>query len=65
MNGNWLLCDFHIHTDFSDGALPLREVIDLYGGKGFDVIGVSDHIAECGDYVESIEDRGFIGSAES
>jgi len=48
MNGNWLLCDFHIHTDFSDGVLPLREVVDLYGSKGFDVIGVSDHILDTG-----------------
>jgi hypothetical protein len=46
MNGNWLLCDFHIHTTFSDGELPLAEVIDLYGRKAFDVIGISDHILD-------------------
>jgi hypothetical protein len=44
MVGDWLLCDFHIHTALSDGALPLPEVIDLYGRAGFDVINISDHI---------------------
>lgn len=46
MNGNWLLCDFHIHTTFSDGMLPLTEVTDLYGRQGFDVIGISDHLLD-------------------
>jgi predicted metal-dependent phosphoesterase TrpH len=44
MFGDWLLCDFHIHTRFSDGELTLKEVIDLYGQKEFDVIAVTDHI---------------------
>ena len=38
--GKWLLCDFHIHTDLSDGSLPLREVVNLYGEQGFDVIAI-------------------------
>jgi predicted metal-dependent phosphoesterase TrpH len=46
MFGDWLLCDFHIHTAFSDGALSLREVVDLYGSHGFDVVGISDHILD-------------------
>jgi predicted metal-dependent phosphoesterase TrpH len=41
----FLLCDFHVHTTWSDGQLPLREVIDLYGRTGrFDVIAITDHI---------------------
>jgi hypothetical protein len=41
----FLLCDFHVHTRWSDGRLTLREVVDLYGQTGkFDVIAITDHI---------------------
>ena len=41
----FLLCDFHVHTRWSDGALSVREVVDLYGSTGkFDVIAITDHI---------------------
>lgn len=41
----FLLCDFHVHTRWSDGQLTIREVIDLYGRTGrFDVIAITDHI---------------------
>ena len=41
----FLLCDFHVHTRWSDGRLSLRETIDLYGRTGkFDVIAITDHI---------------------
>ena len=41
----FLLCDFHVHTRWSDGQLSIREVIDLYGKTGrFDVIAITDHI---------------------
>jgi len=41
----FLLCDFHVHTRWSDGRLSLREVIDLYGAtRRFDVIAITDHI---------------------
>ena len=41
----YLLCDFHVHTRWSDGRLTLREVVDLYGRTGrFDVIAITDHI---------------------
>jgi predicted metal-dependent phosphoesterase TrpH len=43
--GPFLLCDFHVHTRWSDGRLSVREVIDLYGQTGrFDVIAITDHI---------------------
>jgi predicted metal-dependent phosphoesterase TrpH len=41
----FLLCDFHIHTTWSDGRLSVREVVDLYGQTGrFDAIAITDHI---------------------
>lgn len=41
-----LLCDFHIHTTFSDGEMRLKDVIDLYGVNGFDVIAITDHVLD-------------------
>ncbi len=51
MNGrpplsSWLLCDFHIHTQWSDGAEPLESVVDLYGSSGFDAICITDHVID-------------------
>ncbi len=41
----FLLCDFHVHTRWSDGHLSIREVVDLYGRtERFDVIAITDHI---------------------
>jgi predicted metal-dependent phosphoesterase TrpH len=41
----FLLCDFHVHTRWSDGRLSIREVVDLYGRTGrFDVVAITDHI---------------------
>jgi hypothetical protein len=40
----WLLTDLHIHTTFSDGELPLEDVVKLYGESGFDVIAITDHL---------------------
>jgi 3',5'-nucleoside bisphosphate phosphatase len=41
----FLLCDFHIHTEWSDGSLSVAEVVDLYGQTGkFDVIAITDHV---------------------
>ena len=39
-----MLCDFHIHTNYSDGSLEMRDTIDLFGQAGFDVIAVTDHV---------------------
>jgi predicted metal-dependent phosphoesterase TrpH len=39
-----LLCDFHIHTKYSDGSLELRKVIDIFGQAGFDAIAITDHV---------------------
>ena len=41
----FLLCDFHVHTQWSDGRLPLSDVVDLYGQtRKFDVIAITDHL---------------------
>ncbi len=49
----FLLCDFHVHTRWSDGALTIREVCDLYGQTGhIDVIAITDHI---------LMERDFLG----
>jgi predicted metal-dependent phosphoesterase TrpH len=38
-----LLCELHAHTTWSDGSLSPRELCDLYGRAGFDVLAVTDH----------------------
>jgi len=45
-NAQMLLCDFHIHTSYSDGKLSVPEVIDFYGERGFDCICITDHLAD-------------------
>jgi histidinol phosphatase-like PHP family hydrolase len=49
-----LLCELHAHSTWSDGTLPLRELVDLYGRAGFDVLCVTDHALRSDDpwYVE-------------
>jgi hypothetical protein len=39
-----LLCELHAHTTWSDGCLALRELVDLYGRAGFDVLCITDHV---------------------
>jgi len=41
-----LLCDFHIHTNYSDGKLSVPEVVDFFGTRGFDCICITDHWAD-------------------
>jgi hypothetical protein len=38
-----LLCELHAHTTWSDGALTVTELVDLYGRHGFDVLCITDH----------------------
>jgi len=44
-----LLCELHAHTRWSDGALTLPELVDLYGQNGFDVLAVTDHVVRRDD----------------
>jgi len=41
-----LLCELHAHTTWSDGSLTPRELCDLYGRAGFDVLAITDHTCE-------------------
>ena len=50
-NGNgsqpqMLLCDFHIHSNYSDGKSSVPEIVDFYGERGFDCICITDHLAD-------------------
>ena len=38
-----LLCDFHVHTNYSDGKMAVPDVVDFYGTRGFDCICITDH----------------------
>jgi signal transduction histidine kinase/predicted metal-dependent phosphoesterase TrpH len=40
----WLLADLHIHSTFSDGTMPIEEIVKIYGEAGFDVIAITDHL---------------------
>lgn len=41
-----MLCDFHIHSTFSDGRLTIPELVDFYGHRGFGAIAITDHLCE-------------------
>ncbi len=40
----WLLTDLHIHTTLSDGAVPMEEVVKIYGEARFDAIAITGHL---------------------
>ncbi len=44
-----LLCELHAHTTWSDGALSIQQLVDLYGTGGFDVLTVTDHVVRADD----------------
>ncbi|MCS7165473.1 MAG: PHP domain-containing protein [Candidatus Calescibacterium sp.] len=45
--------DLHIHTDFSDGRNSVKEIIEYAKKKGYEYVGISDHI----DYLLDKVDR--------
>lgn len=45
-NDRMLLCDFHIHSNFSDGKHSIPEIVDFYGMRGFSCIAITDHLCE-------------------
>lgn len=49
MSDRLLLCELHAHTTWSDGYLTLPDLVDLYGGAGFDVLCVTDHTVPLND----------------
>ena len=44
-----LLCELHAHSTWTDGSLSVPQLVDLYGGAGFDVLAVTDHACRTGD----------------
>ena len=44
-----LLSELHAHTTWSDGTLTLRELDDIYGRAGFDVLCVTDDVLRSDD----------------
>lgn len=38
--------DFHLHTNYSDGELSVRELVDLMGRNGIGAIAITDHLCE-------------------
>jgi len=52
-----LLCDFHIHTTYSDGSIELKKTIDIFGQAGFDVISVTDHVVNTDSTIGSFANR--------
>jgi predicted metal-dependent phosphoesterase TrpH len=44
-----LLAELHAHTTWSDGVLTVRELVDLHGRAGFDVLCVTDHVVRSDD----------------
>jgi len=59
-----LLCELHAHTTWSDGALSIRELTDLYGRAGFDVLAVTDHTVP-GACVQAIDFPGYLEEVEA
>jgi len=41
-----VLTDLHLHSTFSDGKLTIREIVDLFGKRGFGAIAITDHLCE-------------------
>ena len=50
-----LLCELHAHTRWSDGSLSLRELVDLHGRRGIDVLCVTDHVVRDDDPWREVE----------
>lgn len=44
-----LLCELHAHSRWSDGELPLSELVDLHGRAGVDVLCITDHVVRTDD----------------
>ena len=53
-----LLAELHAHTTWSDGSLSVRELVELYGSAGFDVLCVTDHAYREDDPVITPSSRG-------
>lgn len=52
-----LLADFHIHSTWSDGALSIPEIVDLFGSTGHDVIAFTDHVVNSDSLIGQVTHR--------
>ena len=59
-----LLCELHSHSTWSDGSLSLRELCDLYGRRGFDVLAVTDHAPRAGGHIEASNHAAYLAAVE-
>ena len=60
-----LLCELHAHTTWSDGALTVRGLCDLYGRNGFDVLAVTDHTTREPGYVTPANFDAYLDEVEA
>jgi len=59
-----LLCELHAHTTWSDGAFSIREICDLYGRRGFDVLAITDHTTRDPGHVDERVYAGYLAEVE-
>jgi predicted metal-dependent phosphoesterase TrpH len=60
-----LLCELHAHTTWSDGALSMRELCDLYGARGFDVLAVTDHTTRDPGHVDAENHARYLAALDA
>jgi hypothetical protein len=56
-----LLCELHAHSTWSDGSRSLRELCDIYGRRGFDVLACLRSARPA--YLVRLEDAGLRAAA--
>lgn len=61
---NPLLCELHAHSTWSDGELSLRQLVDLYGRQGFDVLAVTDHAPREAREVHAANYEAYLAAVE-
>lgn len=57
-----LLAELHAHTTWSDGALSMGALVDLYGARGFDVLCITDHACRADGPWRELSQRGITAS---
>lgn len=60
-----LLCELHAHTTWSDGELSVRQLTDLYGTCGFDVLAVTDHTTRGPGHVDAENYEAYLAEIDA
>jgi predicted metal-dependent phosphoesterase TrpH len=60
-----LLCELHSHTTWSDGALTPRELCDLYGRRGFDVLAITDHTTRGPGHIKADNFEAYLAEVDA